>query len=215
MASSSQNLEQFIHAALEKGIPKTEIEQCLLQAHWPAEQIKNALGQFADIAFAIPVPKPRPYLSAREAFLYLLMFTTLYLSACYLGSLLFSFINLGFPDPAMEKSYSWRSEKDSIRLSVSFLLVAYPTFLFISRRIRQELSSKPAARLTVIGRWLTYLTLFVSASFVIGDLVSLVYNVLGGELTIRFFLKVLVVGVIAGTVFWFYLRELRDGERET
>jgi len=49
---------------------------------------------------------------------------------------------------------------------------------------------------------------------VIGDLVSLAYNVLGGELTVRFFLKVLVVGVIAGTIFGFYMRDLRGEERE-
>ena len=37
----------------------------------------------------VPVPRPRPYLSPREAFLYLLMFATLYLSAWHLGSLVF------------------------------------------------------------------------------------------------------------------------------
>ena len=214
MASSTQNVELFIHAALEKGVSKPEIEQCLLQANWPADQIRNALDQFADIAFVVPVPKPRPYLSAREAFRYLLLFTTLYLSAYYLGSLLFSFVNLGFPDPAMDRVYRWQAEDRDIRLAASFLLVAYPVFLFMSRRIHRELASRPVKRLSVVRRWLTYLTLFVSASFVIGDLVTLVYNVLGGELTIRFFLKVLIVGVIAGTIFGFYLWDLRSEEHE-
>ena len=214
MGSSTQNIELFIHAALEKGASKPEIEQCLLQTNWPADQVRNALDQFADIAFIVPVPKPRPYLSAREAFRYLLLFTTLYLSAYYLGSLLFSFVNLGFPDPAMDRAYFWQSEGRSIRLAAAFLLVAYPVFLFMSRRIYRELINSPVKRLSVVRRWLTYLTLFVSASFVIGDLVTLVYNVLGGELTIRFFLKVLIVGVIAGTIFGFYLSDLRSEEHE-
>jgi hypothetical protein len=212
MASGIQNLEQFVHAALNKGLSKSSIEQGLLQAGWPAEQIKSALGQFADVDFPLPVPKPRPYLSAREAFRYLLLFTTLYLSAWYLGSLLFDFINISFPDPAMERSYG--SVTKSIRWAASFLIIAFPVFLFMSHRIQRELAQSPVKRQSVIRRWLTYLTLFVAAGFVIGDLVTLTYNALGGELTTRFVLKVLVVGLIASTVFGFYLWDLRGEECE-
>jgi hypothetical protein len=214
MASGIQNLELFVRSALEKGLSKSDIEQCLLQAGWPADQIRNALDQYADIAFALPVPKPRPYLSARDAFRYLLLFTTLYLSAYYLGSLLFSFVNLSFPDPALERSYFRRTIMDDIRLAASFLIIACPVFLLMSRRLYRELADNPAKRLSLIRRWLTYLTLFIAAGFVIGDLVTLVYNALGGELTIRFILKVLIVGVIAGTIFGFYLWDLRAEERE-
>ncbi|MDR0276129.1 MAG: DUF5671 domain-containing protein [Burkholderiaceae bacterium] len=214
MASGIQNLELFVRTALEKGLPKSGIEQSLLQAGWPADQIRNALGQFADIAFPVPVPKPRPYLSAREAFRYLLLFTTLYFSAYYLGSLLFSFVDLNFPDPAIDECCSWQTVKDDIRLAASFLVIAYPVFLFMSRRIHRELAHAPVKRLSVIRRWLTYLTLFIAAGFVIGDLVTLVYNALGGELTIRFILKVLIVGVIGATVFGFYLWDLHGEERE-
>lgn len=211
MASGIQNLESFVRTALEKGSQKSDIEQCLQQAGWPDAQIKNVLGMFADIAFPVPVPKPRPYLSAREAFHYLLLFTTLYLSAHYLGSLLFNFVDLNFPDPVVR---SWRSSEDSIRLAASFLVVAFPIFLLMSRRTHKEMARNPIKRLSVIRRWLTYLTLFITAGFIIGDLVTLVYKVLGGELTVRFILKVLIVGVIAGTIFGFYLWDLLGEERE-
>jgi hypothetical protein len=195
-------------------LPKSRIEQGLVQAGWPAEQIKSALGQFADIDFPLPVPKPRPYLSAREAFRYLVLFTTLYLSAWYLGGLLFDFINMNFPDPAMQDRYYSRSLAEDIRLAAAFLIIAFPVFLFMSYRIQRELAQSPVKRLSTIRRWLTYLTLFVAAGFVIGDLVTLTYNALGGELTVRFVLKVLVVGMIAITVFGFYLWDLRGEERE-
>jgi len=48
----------------------------------------------------------------------------------------------------------------------------------------------------------------------IGDFTSLVYSLLGGELTVRFVLKVLTVGVIAGTIFWYYLSDLRLDEKD-
>ena len=59
---------------------------------------------------------------------------------------------------------------------------------------------------------LEYMTLFVAAGVIIGDVVTLIYNLLGGEITIRFMLKVLVVAFIAGSVFWYYLPDIRREE---
>jgi hypothetical protein len=50
---------------------------------------------------------------------------------------------------------------------------------------------------------------------VIGDVVTLIYYFLGGEMTVRFSLKVLTIGVIAGTVLAYYLTDLRREEVET
>jgi hypothetical protein len=213
MASGIQDLEAFVRAALTHGASKADIQKGLLEAGWPAEQIRSALALFADVAFPVPIPKPRPYLSAREAFSYLLLFTTLYLSAYYFGCLLFEFVNLKFPDTAIN-GYNWRSPMEVIRWAASSVVVAFPIFLFLSRRIYRELALNPIKRLSAIRRWLTYLTLFVTAGFLIGDLTTLVYNALGGELTVRFILKVLIVGAIAGTIFGFYLWDLRTEERE-
>ena len=43
---------------------------------------------------------------------------------------------------------------------------------------------------------------------------TLVYYFLGGEVTLRFFLKVLTVAAIAGAVFLHYLWDLRAAEQE-
>ena len=43
----------------------------MLQAGWREDELTNALSAYADIAFPVPVPRPKPYLQAREAFLYL------------------------------------------------------------------------------------------------------------------------------------------------
>ena len=49
--------------------------------------------------------------------------------------------------------------------------------------------------------------------FLIGDFTALIYNFLGGEITVRFILKALTVGVLAGSIFGYYLRELQVEER--
>jgi len=143
--------------------------------------------------------------------MYLLLFTTLYIVAFNLGSLLFRFIDRALPDPASSVPDTYF--RDSIRFSVSALIVALPVFLYISRLTNRATTLDPNQRTSPVRRWLTYLTLFLAACVLIGDFTSLVYNLLGGELTTRFVLKALVVGAIAGTVFWYYLSDLRRDER--
>jgi membrane protein YqaA with SNARE-associated domain len=54
----------------------------------------------------------------------------------------------------------------------------------------------------------------LAVTILAGDLIALVYNLLGGEFTTRFLLKVATVAVIAGGVFGYYLSDLRQEERE-
>jgi hypothetical protein len=210
MASSTQDLEQFVRTALEKGAKRDQIDKALADAGWAPEQTRSALSAYADVNFVVPVPQPRPYLSARDAFLYLVLFTTLYMSAFHLGSLLFELINRAFPDPAQFRSGGLST---SIRWSVASLLVAFPVFLSMSIKIGHDVARQPVLRQSVVRRWLTYLTLFVAAVSLIIDLIILVDGVLGGEATARFMLKVLVAGVIAVVVFGYYLWDLRQDER--
>jgi hypothetical protein len=212
MTSGPQELELFARESLLRGLDRNAIKNALVHAGWTADQAQTAIDAYADVPFAVPVPRPRPQLSAREAFLYLLLFTTLYLSSYHLGSLLFDLINRAYPD-AVERTYG-RSLGDSMRWSVSYLIITFPTFVFIARYIARDVAKRPVKRLSPIRRWLTYLTLFVAAAVLIGDLTTVVYNVLAGELTIRITLKVMVVILIAGSVFGYYLSDLRREEQE-
>jgi hypothetical protein len=212
MASGTQDLELFVRDALFRGQTKDTIRKALLDAGWTAEQAGTALGAYADVSFAVPVPRPRAQLSAREAFLYLLLFTTLYLSCYHLGSLVFDLINRDYPDPAQRNMQQYLAE--SMRWSIACLVIAFPVFIFLANYIGRDVARSPIRRLSPIRRWLTYLTLFVAAGALIGDLTTLVYSVLAGELTVRVTLKVLVVLVIAGAVFGYYLSDLRREERE-
>ncbi|MGY0558528.1 MULTISPECIES: DUF5671 domain-containing protein [unclassified Lysobacter] len=212
MANATHDLELFVRDALAKGESRDAIEAALTSAGWPPEQSHSALAAYADVEFPVPVPRPRPYLSAREAFLYLVLFATLYVSAYHLGGLLFDFINRAFPDPA-DSGYAVRQIDQSMRWSVASLVIAFPVFLFVARHLGKELARSPVNRQSLVRRWLTYLTLFLAAGILIGDLITLVYSLLSGELSVRFVLKVLVVGVISGTIFGYYLLDLRREEK--
>jgi uncharacterized protein DUF5671 len=174
--------------------------------------VATALAAFAPVDYPVPVPRPQPSLSAREAFTYLLLFTSLYIVAFNLGRLLFDLINQAFPDPAVSRRDIF--VRESMRWSVASLIVALPVFLYMSRVSARSMHRDSTKRLSPVRRWLTYVTLFVAACVLIGDSVSLVYNFLGGEITVRFVLKSLTVAIIAGTAFWYYLSDLRADEKE-
>jgi hypothetical protein len=210
--ATSEELSSFVKEALGRGLRPAQIEEALLRAGWSQEQVRAALAGFAQFDFPIPVPTPKPYLSAREAFLYLVQFTTLYISAYYLGNLFFQIIDRAFPDPA---NPAGDYARQAIRWSVSSVIVAFPVFLYVSSVTNRAIRTDANKRGSKVRRWLTYLTLFVAASFLIGDFITLVYNLLGGELTVRFVLKVLTIAVLAGTTFWYYLSDLRLDEKES
>ncbi|MEO5372909.1 MAG: DUF5671 domain-containing protein [Alphaproteobacteria bacterium] len=206
----STDILNFTREALATGIPRDDISQALRQAGWPEEDIRNALGAFAEVDFAIPVPRRRPYLTARELFMYMVMFSTLYVCAYHLGSIAFEFINRAFPDSVQPQTLATASV--AIRMDVSSLIVAFPLFLFVFRSISTAVAKDPIKRESRPRKFLTYLTLFIAGILLCGDLVSLVYRLFGGELTVRFILKVLTIATIAGGTFLYFLLDIRKGE---
>ena len=121
----TSELQQFVKEALEKGVSRDAIEKTLLRADWLPDEVKNALTLYADIDFPIAVPRRKPYLSAREAFLYLVLFLTLYISA--FSNSLIRFINRYLPDAPILifPDVSTQSIKRH-----RFLIITFPVSLF-------------------------------------------------------------------------------------
>ncbi|MBU0540663.1 hypothetical protein KKF59_02060 [Patescibacteria group bacterium] len=203
----------FIREAISKGVSRKEIKDALHKAGWHDDEVKTSLDFFADVDFPVPVPRRKPYLSAREAFMYLVLFFTLYISAFSFGTSLFQFINRALPDP-IQSVYIIEETAQKIRWSTSAMVIAFPVYLFMSWLLTKAVKKDPDKRSSKVRKWLTYITLFITAGILIGDLITLVYNFLGGELTTRFVLKVIVVAAVAGSVFAYYLWDLYTEEKE-
>jgi hypothetical protein len=210
----NNDLQLFVKEGLEKGLSREKLAKALSAAGWPEDEVKTALDSYADIDFPVAVPKRKPYLSAREAFMYLVMFLTLYISAISLGTNLFQFVNRWLPD-AVEYSYIYESTTAIIRSATAALIITFPVFYWMSRTLRRAIARDPEKRSSKVRKWLTYVTLFVAAGVIIGDLITLVTYFLSGEITTRFLLKVIIVLAIAGSIFGYYLWDLRGEEKET
>lgn len=209
--SANGELHTFVREALAKGVPRSEVEAVLTQSGWDALQVRGVLLEFADVVFPVPVPKPRASLDAHDAFLHVVLFGTLYICAYHFGSLIFDFINRAFPDPAFTDRSGYAAT--AVRWSIASLIIALPVFLFVSSRTGAAIRNDPAKHGARARRWLTYLTLSVASGILIGNFITLVFNVLSGELSVRFVLKVATVATIAGSVFAYYAWDLRAAEK--
>ncbi|MFA6407111.1 MAG: DUF5671 domain-containing protein [Candidatus Paceibacterota bacterium] len=153
--------------------------------------------------------------SPKDVFIHLLAIITLYTSAVSFLVLLFQVVNIFFPDPVSEGGYyALSSAYGSMRLSLASLVVMFPLYCVTTRFLNTSYKIEPEKRNLRIRKWLVYFTLFVAALVIAGDLVTLVYNLLQGEFAIRFFLKVIAVFAVAGSIFWYYFLDLKDQREE-
>jgi len=143
--------------------------------------------------------------SPKDVFMHLLNMIALYASATSILVLLFQYINIYFPDilnPYFDPGSPMRG-------AIASLIIIFPVFILTSKFIQKDIEKFPQKSELKIRKWLLYFTLFIAAIIIIGDLVSLIYNFLQGELTIRFFLKIISVLAVAASIFGYYLYELR------
>ena len=140
--------------------------------------------------------------SPKDVFLHLFSILALYISTGALISLLFDYINIYLPDAL--NAYEAQAAIGSIRWAIASLVVVFPAYVYSSWLLEQGYAANPATREMKTRKWLTYFTLFLAGIIIAGDVVSLVYSLLNGDLTTRFALKAVTVFLVSGAVFKHY-----------
>ena len=143
----------------------------------------------------------------RDLFLHLLAIVTLYWSSISFVTLIWQFINNWFPDNL--SYYSVNSSLSLIRFAVSAIIIVFPVFIVVSWYLNKIYRRESAVRESKIRKWLIYLTLFIASLVIIGDLIFVINNLLGGEPTVRFILKALSIILVAGIIFGYYFDDVR------
>ena len=168
----NEQLEVFVKRGLEQRLDRAQMEQALLQAGWPPDQVRKALGAYVDVDFPIPVPRPLPSGTTRDAFMCIIVLGTMVLCAYQFGALLFEIINRIVPDPMDARRFNYPGSDTGIRWSISTLIVAFPVFVVMSRLVNRAARLDPTKRVSRVRRRLTYVVLFVASAALIGDLLG-------------------------------------------
>ncbi len=148
----------------------------------------------------------KPKVTPKDFFLWAGAMIALYGSVISFMTLLFQYINYAYPDPL---AYYVDPFSGAIRFAMASLIVLVPVTIVLMRFIRNDIARVAEKADLWVRRWALVLTVFIAGSTVIGDLIALVNTFLGGDLTMRFVLKVLVVFLVAGGAFLHFLADLR------
>jgi len=148
----------------------------------------------------------------KDFFLHLFTMGLMYYSVGSFIYLVFDIINQIFPDPANYIYSVGLGLSTEMRMYLASLIVIFPLYLYLNHYLHKQYEKYPEKKLLRIRKWLTYLTLFVAAITLVGDLVTVIYTFLGGEITTRFILKAVTVLVVAGVVFYYYLTDIKKEE---
>ncbi len=214
-SNDSEALLAFIEAARNKGASDEFLLRLLSDRGWPEKRICEAFASYYERSTGVSVPArgSRTSEAARDAFFYLLSFSMLGVWTIALGALVFAYLEKWFPDALSGRTYPDASFMLSANLAM--VIVGFPLYMITMRLIVRELGAHPEKHDSGVRKWLTYIALFVAAGVVAGDFITFLTYFLRGELTGRFALKVATAGILAGGVFWYYLRSLKPRESPT
>ncbi len=142
-------------------------------------------------------------------FLHLLSMVTLYASAISLIVVVFQIININIPDIISESFYYEPDYQRSLRAGISWLIIMFPVYVGTTLSLSKMYAKDTALRNIAIRKWLVYFTLFVAALIIMGSLIAVVNRFLDGELTMRFFAKLVTVLAVAGSIFGYYFLDMK------
>ncbi len=209
----NQGPSTFIIDRIKAGVSQNEIKQNLMTVGWSEESADSAILT-ALLAMGVPPPQQGALVEAKKSastldvVLNFFSFILLGLVASSLGMLYYGIINTYFPDPALSM-YGYDAGTSGMTYAMASLLVAFPLYVVVVRmwfRRFRENTERMESKLT---KWLTYLVLLSTSLAIVIDLITAIFYMLEGDLTVRFLLKALTILVIAGTIFAFYVLERR------
>jgi len=203
------DLDAFIRTAKAGGIPDDALVPLLRQNGWPERRIYRSLSAWYGGELGVAPPsRSGAGDNARDGFFYLLNFITLGFWTIALGQIFYTLIRHAFPDAA---TYQYEGALlPQIAWQLATVIVTFPVFAYITATINRELARRPDAADSGVRRWLTYVALVFAAVVVLGDGIWFLEAFLRGELSVRFALDSLVLLVLGGGVFSYYLTTIRS-----
>ncbi len=211
--NENPDIQSFIKHAREIGISEQALVGMLTVRGWPEKEVYEALAIHYEqqVGTSIPARKGSGT-AAKDAFFYLLIFSTLATWTIALGALAFTLIDRWLADSLFSTPYNQGYDVYSAAASMASILVAFPVYLLVTKMVTREERQHPEKLMSPVRKWLTYMALVIAACIFIGDLIAALTYFLRGEITSRFLAKAFVVLAISGGIFFYYYGGVRRSE---
>jgi hypothetical protein len=205
-------IDEFFERAKSNGANEQTLIGVLVARGWPEKEVYKALAAHYERLTGIEIPRRGGAgTAAKDAFFYLLIFSTLATWTFSLGWLAFTLIEIWLPD-TLFSPYAQAYIMAYIASALASIFVSFPIFLLVSRAVLREGRRHPETLDSPVRKWLTYIVLVIAALVFMGDLITALTYLLRGEITSRFLAKAFVVLLLSGGVFLYYFGGLKRSE---
>ena len=143
----------------------------------------------------------------RDFFMHVATFAALYFIAIALITLLFTLIDYRLPDTL--SNFFTDPYSGPVRFAIASLIILSPLFVWLMKRLQEDVRTNSERAKLSVRKWLTYITLFIAGFTAVGDLITLLYSFLGGSLPAAFALKALTLLTVAGAIFGYFFLDLK------
>jgi hypothetical protein len=210
MALDDQVVEWVI-AMRKAGASDATILLILQERGWTeSDAVRSVEASYSrDIGIEPPKPTRVAKVRPRDAFLYLILYSSLIAWTTALIAILFFAIESLFPEATVNTYGSYEYKADSIIEAIATLVVLLPIYLWASAVLKKEQRENPERLTSPIRFWITYLALFIGLSVILIYLTTVIADLLRGELTIGIVFRTFVVLVVVGGLMWMHGSALR------
>jgi Domain of unknown function (DUF5671) len=157
-------IREFIENAKARGASEQTLVGVLAARGWPEKEVYETLAAHYEGLTGIQIP-PRASAAtpAKDAFFYLLAFSTLATWTIGLGSLAFSLIDEWLADALFSTAYNQAYETYGIAAAMASILVVFPIYMLMTRTINRDARNHPEKLNSSVRKWLTYMALVIAA----------------------------------------------------
>lgn len=207
------NLKTYIENARAKNISDDQIQAALLTAGWKQEQVMAALSQKTANPLLAP-PPPVPHIGMWTGFLYILFFISLYVLATSISGILHQWVDTVIPDTKGSiNEYARGLTTYIIQGFVAAIIVSYPIFLILALILKRQIAKTPAVKNIRSRKLLIYMTLIGTFLIMISHIIAIIYSFLGGTLTNNALAHLGITFLIAGSIFWYFIEEVKHDRK--
>lgn len=211
----SPKIADYITQARSTNLSDAVIKENLLKAGW---QEADVVASLTPVAPGIPVPTPDNKVenpgsgTMWDSFQHILLFISLYVMATSIALIIHDFIDRFMPGIRTGYNFGY-SSSGLLQGETAALIVSFPLFAFFFSIITKRTQANPATRNLRWRKFLIYLTLIITFIIVLANVISLVYSLLGGNVTLNFFLHFLDTITVSGVVFAYYLGQVKEDRK--
>lgn len=162
----------------------------------------------------VPPIIPKSKGSMWDAFEHVLLFISLYTLATSIALILYYIVDKWWPAVSTDAySYYYKNseiQSTMLRGYIATLIVSLPIFSFLFLDLAKRMNKNPYLRTITSRRVLIYMTLVITFIIMLINVISTVYSLLGGNITINFFLHLIITLAVSSIIFAYYFYQVRE-----